>query len=112
MASGAPAIQQTPQLADNQRFLTHPFGPTLVLIQNVRSGKVLDVAGGSTIDGAPVIQSDWKGEANQIWYPLKVENLTIFRPYAFQWGERVRMRGALGRVGHVTPPAWSRTRRR
>ena len=33
-------------------------------------------------------------------------------PYAFQWGERVRMRGALGRVGHVTPPAWSRTRRR
>ena len=27
------------------------------------------------------------------------------RLYAFQWGERVRMRGGDGRRGHVTPPA-------
>jgi len=26
-------------------------------------------------------------------------------PFAFQWGERVRMRGGRGRLGHVTPPA-------
>ena len=27
------------------------------------------------------------------------------RPYAFEWGERVRMRGGRGRLGQVTPPA-------
>ncbi len=32
--------------------------------------------------------------------------------YAFEWGERVRMRGGDGRRGHVTPPAWRSTRRR
>jgi hypothetical protein len=26
-------------------------------------------------------------------------------PYAFEWGERVRMRGGRGRHGQVTPPA-------
>jgi putative transposase len=34
------------------------------------------------------------------------------RLYAFEWGERVRSRGGFGRSGQVTPPAWSRTRRR
>ncbi len=32
--------------------------------------------------------------------------------YANEWGPRVRMRGGCGRVGQVTPPAWSRTRSR
>jgi len=30
--------------------------------------------------------------------------------YAFEWGERVRILGGDGRLGHVTPPAWSSTR--
>ena len=32
--------------------------------------------------------------------------------YAFEWGERVRMRGGDGRRGQLTPPAWRSTRRR
>ena len=32
------------------------------------------------------------------------------RPYAFEWGGRVRMRGGRGRLGQVTPPAWRSTR--
>ena len=35
-----------------------------------------------------------------------------YRPYAFEWGERVRSRGGLGRLGQVTPPACSSTRSR
>ena len=34
----------------------------------------------------------------------------VMRPYAFEWGARVRMRGGLGRDGQVTPPAWRSTR--
>lgn len=78
LANGAPAVQRTPRLGNNQRFLIHPYGSTLVLIQNVRSGKVLDVAGGSTADGAPVIQWDWNGAMNQLWNPVEVGNLTVF----------------------------------
>ena len=29
----------------------------------------------------------------------------IVRRYAFDWGERVRMRGGRGRRGQLTPPA-------
>ena len=36
----------------------------------------------------------------------------VMWPYAFEWGERIRIRGGLGRLGQVTPPAWSSTRRR
>ncbi len=34
------------------------------------------------------------------------------RRYAFDWGDRVLMRGGRGRVGQVTPPAWRSTRSR
>ena len=40
--------------------------------------------------------------------PLGLES----RPYAFDWGERIRMRGGRGRLGQLTPPAWSSTRSR
>ena len=29
----------------------------------------------------------------------------LYRPYAFQWGERVLIRGGRGRFGQLTPPA-------
>jgi len=41
-----------------------------------------------------------------------VDSLPLKRPYAFEWGARVRTRGGRGRLGQVTPPAWSRTRSR
>ena len=37
----------------------------------------------------------------------------VIRPFRFQRGERVRMRGAGGRwAGQLTPPVWSRIRSR
>ena len=49
-----------------------------------------------------------------VWAAIEplVPVLVDMRPYAFEWGARVRMRGALGGVGQVTPPAWRSTRRR
>ena len=34
-----------------------------------------------------------------------IKAVYVKRLYAFEWGERVRIRGAHGRVGQVTPPA-------
>ena len=42
-------------------------GTGLSRLVNRRSGKVLDVNGGSTADGATVIQWPWTGAANQQW---------------------------------------------
>ena len=36
----------------------------------------------------------------------------LFRPYAFDWGGRILMRGGRGRLGQATPPAWRSTRSR
>ena len=43
---------------------------------------------------------------------VDLATVTYIRLYAFEWGARVRMRGAVGRVGQVTPPVWRSTRRR
>lgn len=40
---------------------------SVVRLVNRNSGKVLDVYGGSTADGATVVQWPWKGGANQQW---------------------------------------------
>jgi hypothetical protein len=42
----------------------------------------------------------WKAGTDRCWL------------YAFKWGERVRILGGDGRLGQVTPPAWSNTRSR
>ncbi|GII81995.1 lectin [Sphaerisporangium rufum] len=47
--------------------LAPPTGASTVRLVNRRSGKVLDVNGGSTADGAAVIQWAWTGAANQQW---------------------------------------------
>ena len=41
-----------------------------------------------------------------------LEMILIIGLYAYEWGERVRMRGGDGCMGQVTPPAWRITRRR
>jgi uncharacterized protein YkwD len=53
-------------------------GSSLVAIQNVRSGRVLDVAGGSTTDGASIVQWDWHGGTNQLWSPIGSGNVAVF----------------------------------
>jgi O-glycosyl hydrolase len=44
-----------------------PPGPVHTLVANRNSAKVLDVSGGSTADGASVIQWTWNGGRNQEW---------------------------------------------
>ena len=41
-----------------------------------------------------------------------IEGVELNRLYAFEWGERVRMRGGVGRLGQVMPPVWRSTRSR
>ena len=40
----------------------------LVVIQSMETGLVLDVAGGSTAEGAAVVQNPWSGAASQVWW--------------------------------------------
>src|SRR5436190_2134323 len=44
-----------------------PLGNQLYKIVNFNSGMVLDVAGGSTAEGAKIVQWPWNGGPNQIW---------------------------------------------
>ena len=66
-ADGAPVVQWTPQTLNNQGWVPLPFGPAWVFV-NLNSNKVLDVAGGSTANGAAVIQQGWAGTASQVWF--------------------------------------------
>lgn len=61
--------QNTPHNSalEHQRWIIHPLGNGAYKIQNEKSGLVLDVMGGSTADGAPVIQWPWQGGTNQQW---------------------------------------------
>lgn len=65
---GLPVVQMSPNGGANQvwRFeLVAP--PNTYRIASANSGKVLDVAYGSSADGARVIQWPWNGGANQQW---------------------------------------------
>lgn len=53
--------------AGARTVITVKLHPTRCRVVNRRSGKVLDVSGAATRDGAPVIQWAWSGAANQRW---------------------------------------------
>lgn len=75
-APGAPIVQSTPNGAANQSWrvvqLSVVNGYSLVLIQSVATGQVLDVASAATQPGAAVVQAPWTGAASQWWmvYPF------------------------------------------
>jgi hypothetical protein len=63
-------IQWTANGGTNQRWLFHPTGDGYHTITNIRSGKLLDVAGASAADGAAVVQTtgvSGNGTASQQW---------------------------------------------
>ncbi|MCA1705425.1 MAG: RICIN domain-containing protein [Actinobacteria bacterium] len=70
--AGTQLVQWEANGGDNQHWKTLPFATVgeikLVVIQSVESGLVLDVAGGSTADGAAVVQNTWSGALSQIWW--------------------------------------------
>ncbi|MGI9022562.1 MAG: RICIN domain-containing protein [Acidimicrobiales bacterium] len=71
-AAGTPLIQWEWHGTDNQLWKHLPFATIgdvdLVVIQSLESGLVLDVAGGSTAEGAAVVQNTWSGALSQIWW--------------------------------------------
>jgi hypothetical protein len=70
---GSPVVQRSSGGADrewNVVELTTINGWPLVLIQSAQSGLVLDVAGGFTGAGAPLVQTPWAGSASQLWLLL------------------------------------------
>lgn len=83
-AEGAPVMQHAAAGGANQqwRLVPRTFTPAgagrpasgVVTLVSVGSGKVLDVAGGSTAEAAAVVQSAPTGVANQNW------RLTIIEP--------------------------------
>jgi hypothetical protein len=52
---------------NNQQFRIEPLGGGQFVLRSVHSNRVLDVAGGSTDNGAPIHQWDWHGGNNQRW---------------------------------------------
>lgn len=52
-------------------------GPTVYRIVSVNSGKVMDVAGASTADGAAIVQYFYWGGANQLWTVETVAGNTV-----------------------------------
>ncbi|MGW3123912.1 glycosyl hydrolase family 95 catalytic domain-containing protein [Streptomyces sp. NPDC001107] len=64
-------------------------------LENRRSGKVLDVAGGSTADGAGLIQWGWSGSQNQQWR-LQPDADGSFRLVARHSGKVVDSPGSSG----------------
>ena len=52
---------------DNQKFRPEPTGHGYRKLVAKHSGKVLDVNGLSTANGAEIIQWDWWGGQNQQW---------------------------------------------
>ncbi|MEO5715138.1 MAG: RICIN domain-containing protein, partial [Luteolibacter sp.] len=53
--------------ANNQKWVINPIGDGCFKLVAVHSGKVADVAGPSTADGAAVHQWDYVGALNQQW---------------------------------------------
>ena len=51
----------------NQTFRFESTGDDVRIVE-VRTGKVLDVEGGSTSNGANIIVYQWHGGSNQRWY--------------------------------------------
>lgn len=72
LTPGTPLEQWTVNNGDNQRWQSLLFtrigDSDVAVIQSLASGLVLDVAGSSTADGAPIVQSAWSGAAGQIWW--------------------------------------------
>ena len=70
--AGTALIQWEWHGGDNQLWNHLPFATVgdveLVVIQSLESGLVLDVAGGSTAEGAAVVQNTWSGALSQIWW--------------------------------------------
>lgn len=68
---GSPVIQRSSEGGDDQAWnvveLTRINGWPLVLIQSAESGLVLDVVGGFTGAGAPLVQNPWAASASQLW---------------------------------------------
>ncbi len=62
------------------RDIQHPDSPDFEVykIRSLSSNKVLDVNGASLADGTPVIQQDWWGGANQLWYFCPIDNAGTF----------------------------------
>ncbi len=74
---GSPVIQRSSGGADrewNVIELTTINGWPLVLIQSAETGLVLDVAGGFTGAGTPLVQNPWAGSASQLWLLLPFGN--------------------------------------
>ncbi len=73
VADGAVVVQAMPDSLNSQGWVALPFptpaefGPAAILV-NLNSNKVLAVAGGSTANGATVIQEPWTGSPSQVWF--------------------------------------------
>jgi hypothetical protein len=67
MANGARINLWWETGGDNQLFRPEPVEPGYVRLVAKHSGKVVDVGGVSTADGAVLQQWDWTGGGNQRW---------------------------------------------
>ena len=65
---GGAIVQIWPSNNNNcQKWTITPVGNGVYKLLNVNSGKALDVNGGSTANGAKIIQWDYLGANNQQW---------------------------------------------
>lgn len=84
-ADGAAIVQKAPASVNSQGWVPLPFGSAWIMV-NANSGKVLDVAGGSTQLGAVLTQQAFGATAaqveSQVWFIIPFgEGTVVFANY-------------------------------
>ena len=64
---GASVVQWDYNGGTNQLWKITQVSPGKYKFMNKKSGKVMDIYGGSANNGAPLVQWNWNGGANQQW---------------------------------------------